>query len=313
VDVIHGHGLFYCGLAAALAGRSLGIPSIYEVRSLIEEGLVEEGGASEQGILYRAYRGLDALTIRLATHVVTISEGLRRDLVARGVRPERITVVGNGVDVERQSPSEVPDSQLREDLDVPPDSFLLGYIGTLFAYESIDLAIRALADLAPRHPKLHLLVVGDGHARAALEGVATGLGLSQRVRFVRKVPHDEIGRYYGIVDLFLLPRRPTRLTDLVTPLKPLEIMARAKPVLASDCGGHKELIRDGENGFLFDSGTSGALAAQIERLMASRSELPAAGRRARTWVAGNRSWRQVISPTIPLYNSLIARRASRGT
>jgi glycogen synthase len=313
VDVIHGHGLFYCGLAAALAGRSLGIPSIYEVRSLIEDGLVQEGGASERGVLYRAYRWLDALAIRLSTHVVTISEGLQRDLVGRGVRPERITIVGNGVDVEQQTPRGVPDASLREELGVPPDAFLLGYIGTLFGYESIDLAIKAISDLVPRYPNLYLLIVGDGNARNALEDYATELNLGERVRFVRRVPHDEIGRYYSVVDLFLLPRRPTRLTDLVTPLKPLEIMARAKPLLASDCGGHRELIRDGENGFLFESGTTGGLAAGIERLRAIQSELPAFGNQARAWVAKNRSWRQAVAPTVSLYQRLIVRQVTRVT
>ena len=306
VDVIHGHSLFYCGLAAVLAGRSLGIPSIYEVRSLIEEGLVEEGGISPRGLLYRAYRRLDDLAVRYASHVVTISEGLRGSLVASGVGPARITVVGNGVDIERQAPAGAPDAGLRAELGLPSDAFLLGYIGTLFAYESLDLAIQALSVLAPRHPDLHLLIVGQGVARAKLQDVADCLGLGPRVRFVNAVPHDEIGRYYSIVDLFLLPRRPTRLTDLVTPLKPLEIMARAKPLLASDCGGHRELVRDGENGFLFQSAVSGALVGQIERLMAMRRDLPAFGSRARGWVMKNRSWRDCVAPTIPLYQRLTA-------
>ncbi len=313
VDVLHGHSLFFCGLAAVFAARRLGIPSIYEVRSLIEDTLVREGGASEGGVLYRAYRWFDDLTVRLADHVVTISEGLRTDLIARGVPASRITVVGNGVDVETQGPAPEADPALRATLGFPTDAFVLGYIGTLFGYESLDIAIDAVAKLRDRHPKLRLLVVGGGTAREQLVAQAAQLGLAREVCFVDRVPHEEISRYYGLVDLFLLPRRPNRLTDLVTPLKPLEIMARAKPVLASDCGGHKELIIDGENGFLYDARSATGLADRIESLQGRPELLRDLGARARRWVTAHRSWESAVRPTLPLYERLIQAKAASRT
>src|SRR6185436_13976399 len=209
------------------------------------------------------------------------------------------TVVGNGVDVNRQQPSQPRNPALMQKLGFPSDAFVLGYIGTLFAYESLDVAIDALAQLRSRHPQLRLLIVGGGVAREQLVAQAAQLGLTNEVRFVDRVPHDEIGRYYGLVDLFLLPRRPNRLTDLVTPLKPLEIMARAKPVLASDCGGHRELISSGENGFLYDRSDDGLITA-IRDLGARRAELPTIGARARVWVTRERSWRKMVAPTVSL-------------
>jgi len=312
VAVIHGHSLFFAGLAAVCAAWSLGVPSIYEVRSLIEDGLVREGGASAQGLLYRVYRWFDTLTVRLASHVVTISEGLRGDLIERGVAPERITVVGNGVDVHRQTPLSSRDARLLAELRFPPDAFVLGYIGTLFAYESIDVAIDAVAALARKLPQLRLVIVGDGNARDALFERAQCRGVADRVRFVSRVPHDVIGQYYSLVDLFVLPRRPNRLTNLVTPLKPLEIMARAKPVLASDCGGHRELIVPGENGLLYDATARMGLADAIWRAYVGRRDLPELGRRARLWVAANRSWEAMVRPTIALYEGLVAKRMLAG-
>jgi PEP-CTERM/exosortase A-associated glycosyltransferase len=303
-EVLHGHSLFFCGLAAVFAARALKVPSIYEVRSLIEDTLVREGGASEGGVVYRAYRWFDDLTVRLASHVVTISEGLRGDLVARGVPDSRITVIGNGVDVEKQTPAPPADPHLRNELGFPADAFVLGYIGTLFAYESLDVAIEAIAQLRSRHPQLRLLIVGGGVARDQLVAQAAQLGLTHEVRFVDRVPHDEIGRYYGLVDLFLLPRRPNRLTDLVTPLKPLEIMARAKPVLASDCGGHKELVVSGENGLLYDARSPTGLADAIATHLQRRAELVDLGARARRWVAAHRSWTSAVRPTLALYETL---------
>lgn len=309
-DVIHGHSLFFCGLAAVFAARALAIPSIYEVRSLIEDTLVREGGASEGGVLYHAYRWFDDLTLRLADHVVTISEGLRTDLVARGVPTSRITVIGNGVDVVKQGPAPEADPALRASLGFPADSFMLGYIGTLFNYESLDVAIDAVAQLQVRYPTLCLLIVGDGAAREQLVAQAARLGLTHKVRFVKRVSHEEIGPYYGLVDLFVLPRRPNRLTDLVTPLKPLEIMARAKPLVASDCGGHKEIIVEGVNGFLYESHAPTGLADVIASLHKRPDELRDLGARARRWVTANRSWDSAVQATLPLYESLVRAKGS---
>lgn len=302
-QVLHGHSLFYCGLAAALAGRSLGLPSIYEVRSLIEDGLAQEGGTRPGGLLYRAYRTFDWWALRLATHVVVICEGLRGDLIARGIDPQRITVVGNGVDVARQTPAPPRDPALAARLQLPPDAFVLGYIGTLLAYESLDVLVDAMAALRERLPSARAVIVGDGPARAELEARVASLGLDDRVHVVGKVPHDQVGAYYGAVDLFVLPRRPTRLTDAVTPLKPLEIMARAKPVLASDCGGHRELIVDGVNGFLYDARDPAALPAAVERL-ARGDEARRIGAAARGWVGAHRAWTTTVQPSVDLYDRL---------
>ena len=306
-DVLHGHSLFFCGLAAVFAARSLGVPSVYEVRSLIEDGLVSEGGTSRRGMLYRGYRWFDNLTVRIATHVVTISEGLRRDLIERGVAAQRITVVGNGVDVDRQTPAPPRDAALQAQLGFPPNAFVLGYIGTLMAYENVDSAIDCVAALAREHTDLRLLIIGDGNARAALVARAHALAVADRIQFVPRVAHDEIGPYYGLVDLFVLPRRPTRLTDLVTPLKPLEIMARSKALLASNCGGHRELICDGENGLLFDAASADGLAGAVRSAYENRATLPALGRRARRWVAAHRSWRAAVAPSLAMYERLAGR------
>lgn len=306
VQLIHGHSLFFCGLSAVFAARALRLPAIYEVRSLIEDTLVREGGASPGGVLYRAYRWFDRLATHLADHVVTLSAGLRKDLIERGVPAERITVIPNGVDVTTQTPAPAPSQELRAQLGFPDDAFILGYIGTLFGYESLEVAVEAVAKLRDRHPQLRLLIVGSGNARDDLVRQAKESGLENRVRFVDRVPHDEIGQYYGLVDLFVLPRKSNRLTDLVTPLKPLEIMARAKPVLASDCGGHRELITHGENGFLYDASSVEKMAEGIAALLARKAELPAFGARAREWVSQHRTWDSVVRPTLPLYQTLVA-------
>jgi PEP-CTERM/exosortase A-associated glycosyltransferase len=307
VDLIHAHSLFFCGLAGALAARSLGLPSVYEIRSLIEEGLVVQGGITTRSPLYRGYRFFEALAVRLATHITTISDGLRADLIDRGVPAQKITVIRNGVDPERQAPAAARSTEALARLGLPPDAFVIGYIGTLFTYESLDLLVAAMARLAAQMPALRVVLVGDGDAAPALRAAVAAHGLERIITFTGRVPHESVGEYYGLVDLFVLPRRSNRLSNLVTPLKPLEIMARGKAVLASDCGGHAELIRDGANGYLFPAGDVEALSRRIHELAQRSTELVSLGGAAREWVTRHRSWELMVAPTVGLYERLVGR------
>jgi len=292
VEVIHAHNLFFCGLAAvAAAGRT---PVVYEVRSLVEEGM-EGAGALLRGSLRR----MEELTCRLATHVTVLCRGLAEDLVRRGLAGEKITVAGNGVDVEAHRPSPVA---------ARSDRFVAGYAGTLLPYEGLDLLLAAIARLVPRHAALRVLLVGDGPARTALQEQVRRLGLERVVEFAGRVSHDKMAGYYDSIDLFVLPRRRSRLTDLVTPLKPLEIMAHGKPLLAGDCGGHRELVEDGVNGVLFPAGDPGALATRIESMMLDPEGRERLGRQAREWVCRDRTWEVQCRPVVELYERLVAER-----
>ena len=131
---------------------------------------------------------------------------------------------------------------------------VVGFAGSFYGYEGLDLLIDALALLAPRHPDLRVLLVGGGMQEAALREQARVRGVADRVVFSGRVPHQEVQRYYDLIDVLAYPRHRMRLTELVTPLKPLEAMAQGRMLVASDVGGHRELIRDGETGVLFPAG-----------------------------------------------------------
>ncbi len=295
-QVIHAHNLFFCGLAAEAAGRALGLPVIYEVRSLVEEGMDNIGW-----LLRPAWRGLEGLACRLASHVTVICEGLRGELIRRGLPDHRITVAGNGVDLEAHRP----------EAECAAGGLVAGYIGTLVDYEGVETLIEAAARLAPAHPGLRLVIVGDGPARPELERRARSRRLDSVVRFTGRVPHERVSDYYREIDLLVLPRRRTRLTDLVTPLKPLEIMAHARPLIASDCGGHRELIVDGVNGLLFPAGDAAALAHRMDALLADPVQRRRLGDSARAWVSRHRSWESQCRPVVELYQRL-ARGRRRG-
>ena len=141
---------------------------------------------------------------------------------------------------------------------------------------------------------------------AALRAQAAASPAAGAIRFVGRVPHDEVERYYGLVDILAYPRKAMRLTELVTPLKPLEAMAQRRLVAASDVGGHRELIRDDQTGTLFRADDPAALARAVAGLLADRSGWDARRTRARAFVERERNWSSNIQRYEPVYQRLIA-------
>jgi glycosyltransferase involved in cell wall biosynthesis len=122
--------------------------------------------------------------------------------------------------------------------------------------------------------------------------------------FAGRVPHGEVQRYYSIVDVFAYPRKSMRLTDLVTPLKPLEAMAQGRLLVASDVGGHKELIRDGETGVLFRAGDAASLADAVIRLLGQRDHWPSLRDQGRRFVEQERTWETSVAGYRTVFDSI---------
>ena len=179
-----------------------------------------------------------------------------------------------------------------------------GYIGTFFNYEGLDLLAQAFETLAFKFPTLVLLLVGDGELMPELKDFAAKSAYSDRIIFTGRVKNDLISDYYKLFDLLILPRRDAREANLVTPLKPLEIMSMAKPLVASDVGGHKEIVTDGINGALFHSGQVEDLIQKCESLISNSSYRSKLGARSRTWVENNRDWNVLIDKYIFVYQEL---------
>jgi len=118
------------------------------------------------------------------------------------------------------------------------------------------------------------------------------------------VPHNEVDRYYSLVDILAYPRKRMRLTDLVTPLKPLEAMAQRRLVAASDVGGHRELIRDGITGTLFPPGDPAGIATALADLLAHRDGWEARRERGRSFVEAERNWAVNVGRYEPVYQKL---------
>jgi PEP-CTERM/exosortase A-associated glycosyltransferase len=307
-EILHAHSPVLNVLPALHVGRARGLPVVYEVRASWEDAATDHGTMRLGSARYRLSRLLETHALRQAAHVTTICEGLRADIVARGIPPGKVTVIPNGVDTQSFTSSGVADRQLLHRLNLD-GCVVIGFAGSFYAYEGLDLLIEAARRLIPASPRLRLLLIGGGPQQAALEAQAARSGIADRVVFVGRVAHHEMQRYYDLMDLLVYPRKSIRLTELVTPLKPLEAMAQGRIVLASDVGGHRELIRDGETGFLFPAGDANALVRLLARILAQREAWAPIRERARRFVEKERTWTGSAAAYAQVYAAVTGRRA----
>jgi glycosyltransferase involved in cell wall biosynthesis len=235
VSVIHAASNYLNGAAAALAGRRSGLPSVYEVRGLwhLTRAFLEPGYASTDHFGYCQQREVAAC--EEVDHVVTISPGLKDWLVERGVRPNKITIIGNAAAARVGTDALISaeaGQEVRRRYGIAQDARVVGYLGSIVAYEGIDTLLRAHARTPPaRRP--HVLIVGSGSHEKALRRLARALGTLPTVVFAGRVAAELVASHFEAMDAVFLPRKDDQLTRLVPALKPFEALARRRPVFVS--------------------------------------------------------------------------------
>lgn len=304
-DVLHAHSPALCGLAAVRAGRRLGIPVVYEIRAFWEDAAVGNGTGREGSPRYWLTRQLENRVVAGADAVVTICRGLLEDLATRGVARDRLSIMPNGVDLTVFGQAQPRDPALAEALGLG-DGPVIGFLGSFYPYEGLDDLIAAMPAIVAAVPGARLLLVGGGPAGDALRAQAEASSVADAIRFVGRVPHAEVDRYYALADVVCYPRKAMRLTDLVTPLKPLEAMAQGKLVAASDVGGHRELIEHGVTGTLFPADDPAGLAEAMIALLDDRSAWPERRAVARRFVEREHDWAGNVRRYQAVYQKVIA-------
>jgi PEP-CTERM/exosortase A-associated glycosyltransferase len=302
-DILHAHSPALNGLAALSVARRHGIPLVYEVRAFWEDAAVDHGTSREGGLRYRLTRALETHVLKGADAITTICEGLRGDIIGRGLPEGKVTVIPNSVALERFPLLKGKDESLLAELGLQ-GSRVIGFIGSFYAYEGLPLLLEALPLILSQRDDVRLLLVGGGPQDEALRQLTGQLGLGDKVIFTGRVSHNEVQRYYSLVDIFVYPRLSMRLTELVTPLKPLEAMAQGRLVVASDVGGHKELIEAGLTGELFPAGDAAGLANAVLRLLDDESRWPQRLAAGRDYVERVRNWRASAERYRPVYAAL---------
>jgi glycosyltransferase involved in cell wall biosynthesis len=217
----------------------------------------------------RFFRALETLLAKVTTVLVAVSPEVRDDLVQLGVAPaEKFAVVRLGIELERRVASTVPRDEVRRRLGIPPELFVVGWIGRMTGVKQTQDLLAALAELRSNGIDAGLLVVGDGPDRAGFEQHAHDLGLVRHCLFLGY--QEDVAPWYAAMDAIALPSG-----NEGTPVTVIEALAAGKPVVAYEVGGVPDVVRDGVDGFLVEPGSTSGLAARLAQLAAD----PELGRR----------------------------------
>ncbi len=299
-DVIHAHSPVLNAVAAGQAARKIGVPFVYEIRAFWEDAAVGNGTTAAGSARYHLTKMLESRAVGQADAVTVICDGLRDDLISRGFPQEKLFIIPNAVDLSQFGGQPPRDSALADNLGLD-GKIVLGFLGSFYDYEGLDILIEAMTMLPN---DIHALLVGGGPRDAALKAQAKALGLSERIHFTGRVDHNEVSRYYSLIDILVFPRKSMRLTELVTPLKPLESMAQLKLVAASSVGGHRELIESGKTGALFEPDNPKALADCVSDLLQHKGDWPQILDNGRSYVENVRNWPNSVANYQAVYQYL---------
>lgn len=300
-DILHAHSPVLNAIPALRVGRKLGIPVVYEIRAFWEDAAVDHGTYAEDSLKYKLVRAIETWVCRRVDQVGVLCEGLKGDLIKRGIPAEKLTVVYNGINPDDFNFRE-PDVEYRKAWNLEGKK-VIGFIGSFYRYEGLDLLVQAFSLLASQHPGIILLLVGGGEMTNEVKAQIKQLRLEEKVIMPGRIPHDRIAGVYALIDILVYPRYSMRLTDLVTPLKPLEAMAMGKALVASDVGGHRELIRHNETGIIVPAGNAAALSEAIEGLLQNDVLQRSLQKKGFIWVREHHTW----EITTGVYEQMYAR------
>lgn len=301
--LIHAHSPVLNGIPAIWAARKLRIPLVYEIRAFWEDAAVDHGTTHEGSLRYKLTKLIETKVCYRADHVCILCNGLKNDLVSRGLSAEKITPVFNGVNVDDFQPCS-SDQEYVKAWNLTGKK-VIGFIGSFYRYEGLDLLVRSFAHVAENNPDAVLLLVGGGEMAEELRELGDSLKLAEKIIMPGRIPHERVSGVYAMVDVLAYPRYSMRLTELVTPLKPLEAMAMGKVLVASDVGGHKELITDGQTGVLFKAGDEQALADTLADVLTDSAKCETLQSQGRAWVSEHHTWEATTAVYRKIYENLL--------
>ena len=302
VDVIHAHVPYRVGIPAMRAARKLNVPFVYEMRGMWEESAVASGRWKAGGLAHRRFRRMETKVLCEADSVICISETLRQEAISRGTSENKITVVPNAVDIDTSEQESELFHEMQKKLQ---GKLVVGYIGSLRELEGVDLTAKAVSILNGQGMNVNFFVLSSESGQAELRGHCKSLGIAKQSHIVGPVPHEQVAQFYELIDVFVVSRPDTRVTRLVTPLKPFEAMRSGRAVVMSDLPALSEIIENGKTGRLYPAGDAQGLSNIIQELLEDESIRTELGNNAQSWIVENRTWKSVVNKMSPVYEELM--------
>lgn len=282
--LIHAASNHVNALPALLAARQLGIPFQYEMRGLWELSRASRQPEYANSYAFKMGLNLEKFVAQEADRLFVISHALKDYVIDNwGLDPEKIELLPNCVNGDRFVPSAI----LEQDT--------LCYAGSLVEYEGLDVLLRAGAILRDRGKSIKIKIIGDGEAGAQLHKLASDLNLP--VDFHGRVPPEEARASLAKAGLVCIPRKPYEVCRLITPLKLVEAMAMAKPVIVPDLPVFRDEAGDGA--YFFEAGNEQDLANKIQDLIENPESARNHGLRLRSWCLANRTWDKFVPSIFP--------------
>jgi glycosyltransferase involved in cell wall biosynthesis len=289
-SVLHTTTHFVNGLVVRAVAEALGIPWVYEVRGQLADTWASTRGLEARNSeKYQLFRERETEVMRDANVVVTLGQAMMANIVAAGIPEEKIVIAPNGVGGDfLDEPLDTVSA--RRELGLAEEGLYIGTVSSLVPYEGLDDLIAAFSLLAPDFPDLRLLIVGDGVSRPALQLQARESGVGDRVIFTGRVPRAQAVRYHQALDVFVVPRKDLEVTRSVTPLKPVEALASARPVVASRLPALAEIVVDGRSGVLVPAEDPAELAVALASVLGDERLRASMGHSGRLAVLNTRTW-----------------------
>jgi glycosyltransferase involved in cell wall biosynthesis len=307
IEIIHAHTPYRVGLPAMKAARKLGIPFVYEMRGMWEETAVANGRWMRNGPAYRRFQHYETKVLRQADQVICISETLKSEAISRGVEANKITIITNAVErkiTEKNNESSLYQTAVKR-LQQDGDACVIGYIGSLREMEGVNFTAKAVAKLVEKGHNVRFFVLTGQSGQHELRHLCSTLGIEKSTVILGPVPHEEVAHFYNLIDVFVVSRPDTRVTQLVTPLKPFEAMAMSRAVIASKLSALEEIIQHGTTGLLYQPGNLEDLTESIEKCIQDPVLRQHLGAAACEWVLNNRTWDIVVENTREVYERLL--------
>lgn len=265
VGIIHACSNFVNGMIASLTAESLEVPFIYEIRGLWEISTVANHPEFENTRLYKISEFYETKSCNKASLNIVINSGIKKELIKRGINNDSIEVIPFSV---FDPDFAVNNQKAILPFDRSSDDLVIGHFGTLNAYEGLDDLVSVLARLKQENiTNFRLLILGKGPQNELLRKKVNKLGLNQYIAILEPVPYEKIMGYYNVVDIVCIPRKNTKVTQIVLPMKLIEAVSIQKPVLVSSVDALSNVIKHECNGFVFEKGNIDDLYLKLKYLI----------------------------------------------